>query len=76
MFTMCAFCKDIQTKKKDGIGNRMACAGCLAVFYCGRQCQKDGWKAGHKQECKLLKNASECKKLLPSYELFQKTGKS
>ena len=28
------------------------CAGCLGPHYCGRECQKADWKAGHKAVCK------------------------
>ena len=27
------------------------CAGCQKVRYCGRKCQKAGWKGGHKEKC-------------------------
>ena len=27
------------------------CAGCRRVAYCGRDCQRAAWRAGHKQEC-------------------------
>lgn len=28
------------------------CGGCNLVAYCGRECQRYAWKAGHKGECK------------------------
>ncbi|KZV65645.1 hypothetical protein PENSPDRAFT_118513 [Peniophora sp. CONT] len=28
-----------------------SCKGCGQVRYCGKVCQTDHWKAGHKQEC-------------------------
>ncbi|CAB9515161.1 expressed unknown protein [Seminavis robusta] len=28
-----------------------SCTRCKAVFYCGRGCQKEDWKAGHKEAC-------------------------
>jgi hypothetical protein len=28
------------------------CGGCRTVWYCSRGCQRMGWKAGHKHECK------------------------
>ncbi len=30
------------------------CGGCRAVRYCGADCQRAHWRAGHKAECKLL----------------------
>lgn len=35
------------------------CQGCLAVAYCGTQCQRAHWRRFHKFECKPLKNAFE-----------------
>jgi hypothetical protein len=32
-------------------GKPSICEGCNAVWYCDRDCQKDGWKA-HKSDCK------------------------
>ncbi|KAJ9467554.1 MYND zinc finger (ZnF) domain-like protein [Diplonema papillatum] len=31
----------------------MKCAGCLSSYYCGSDCHKQHWKAGHKARCKL-----------------------
>lgn len=39
-----------------GANRLMRCRGCSAVSYCGRECQKRHWKAGHKQECPTLAN--------------------
>ncbi|KAM0252851.1 hypothetical protein ACHAQJ_007537 [Trichoderma viride] len=45
--------------RKDGISR---CSGCLAVYYCGRDCQIED-RPLHKTPCKLLKEAlRECKK--------------
>ena len=30
------------------------CAGCQAVYYCGRPCQVQDWKKRHKKECRQL----------------------
>ncbi len=30
------------------------CGGCRAVRYCGADCQRAHWRAGHKAECKLM----------------------
>lgn len=43
-------------------GNREArikvqkCGGCQVAFYCGAECQKADWAAGHKEMCKQLKS--------------------
>ena len=31
-----------------------ACSACCSAFYCGRECQRAGWKAGHKSKCAEL----------------------
>lgn len=38
------------------------CAGCKAVFYCCRKCQKKHWK-GHKATCKKLQELIKSKKV-------------
>ncbi len=30
------------------------CAGCMAVRYCGADCQRAHWREGHRRECKAL----------------------
>ncbi len=30
------------------------CGGCRAVRYCGADCQRGHWRAGHRAECKLM----------------------
>ena len=32
-------------------GDFKRCGGCKSVNYCGRKCQAQDWKAGHKQKC-------------------------
>lgn len=34
-----------------------ACARCKCVFYCGKECQVQDWKARHKKFCKTLEVA-------------------
>jgi hypothetical protein len=47
--------------KCDGCGNQFfkvrACSGCKKTSYCGKTCQVKHWKAGHKQECKILQSS-------------------
>lgn len=44
----CLWCGDDKAEK--------ICSGCLAVCYCGPECQKHAWKE-HKKICNQLKNA-------------------
>ena len=37
-------------------GKLSACQRCMAVYYCGKECQRADWKARHKLEC-VPKNA-------------------
>ena len=30
------------------------CSACKQVFYCSPECQRADWKAGHKEQCKVL----------------------
>jgi len=34
------------------LGEFKRCGRCKSVYYCGRKCQVQDWKAGHKQKCK------------------------
>lgn len=38
-------------KKEAKAGEFKRCSGCKSVYYCGRKCQIQDWKAGHKQKC-------------------------
>ena len=47
--------KDIHTEGQCKLCQKMTtnkCTGCLKVFYCSRDHQKQDWKSGHKKECK------------------------
>lgn len=43
----CANCK----KMESVLGEFKRCIQCKTVVYCGRDCQKEHWKAGHKKAC-------------------------
>eukprot|EP00033_Pygsuia_biforma_P001971 GCRY01002194.1.p1 GENE.GCRY01002194.1~~GCRY01002194.1.p1 ORF type:complete len:323 (+),score=33.15 GCRY01002194.1:42-971(+) len=45
----CSQCGEEEGGRKLGV-----CGGCQQRFFCGPDCQRKYWKAGHKQECKLL----------------------
>lgn len=32
-------------------GAKKCCSACHQVYYCSKECQKAGWKRGHKEEC-------------------------
>ena len=34
-----------------------SCSGCLAAKYCGVDCQRAHWRAGHKEECRAAQRA-------------------
>ena len=36
------------------MGKLLKISGCSGAMYCGRECQVEHWKAGHKAECKAL----------------------
>jgi len=40
------------------LGEFKRCGGCKSVYYCGRKCQVQDWKAGHKQKCKTTEEES------------------
>ena len=44
--------------------NLKVCRGCRVVRYCNDECQRQAWKAGHKKECKEIRqrNADEARK--------------
>ena len=37
----------------------MRCTKCRQRTYCSKECQKAGWKGGHKQECERLREGAE-----------------
>lgn len=45
-----------------GKPNALACKGCKFLSYCSRDCQKEGWKRGHKEVCKHLGYLAEAAK--------------
>mmetsp|Transcript_9266 Transcript_9266/g.14244 ORF Transcript_9266/g.14244 Transcript_9266/m.14244 type:complete len:316 (+) Transcript_9266:402-1349(+) len=42
----CANCR-----KEAGCSSFKRCVRCLAAWYCGKECQVQHWKAGHKMDC-------------------------
>ncbi|KAI8472886.1 MAG: hypothetical protein J3K34DRAFT_519422 [Monoraphidium minutum] len=50
-FTVCG-----RATALDG-GRLLVCTGCRSVRFCSEECQKLGWKGGHKAQCAALKAA-------------------
>jgi hypothetical protein len=46
----CDGCK--RTREELGMTNLLCCQRCTMAFYCSRECQKQQWRAGHKQACR------------------------
>ena len=44
-------CANCEKGAKYFSGKLNACGKCKAVWYCGRDCQVQHWKAGHKTDC-------------------------
>ena len=41
-----------KTPEDLGLENLLKCGNCGKAYYCGRQCQRKQWKAGHKMCCR------------------------
>ncbi|XP_066280805.1 uncharacterized protein [Branchiostoma lanceolatum] len=44
----CGFCGKLSTPEQ----KFSKCGSCLHVYYCSRDCQKQHWKSGHKNQCR------------------------
>ena len=44
-----------------GILHHKPCGKCKITFYCGSECQRTHWKAGHKKNCKTPEERSVAK---------------
>ena len=44
-----------------GILHHKPCGKCKITFYCGSECQRTHWKAGHKKHCKTPEERSVAK---------------
>jgi hypothetical protein len=46
------FCGNCGVAAKDILGGKLkACGRCHSTWYCGKECQIEHWKAGHKSDC-------------------------
>ncbi|KAL4421431.1 hypothetical protein ABPG75_010722 [Micractinium tetrahymenae] len=50
----------------------MRCRGCMAVWYCGRECEKADWQAGHRRVCKQLEAARIAQELAGKRQVDEK----
>ncbi|CAG8827986.1 34952_t:CDS:2, partial [Gigaspora margarita] len=46
---------ELDSEKKSQL---LVCSGCGRVNYCSKECQKNDWKNGHRQQCATLKGAT------------------
>ena len=46
-------------KVEETRGAYKVCAGCRASWYCGKECQANDWKIGHKRRCKEERSIRE-----------------
>lgn len=58
-FLMCSYEKELLEKRDAALRCRvckatanLVCSRCKVVRYCGADCQKQDWKAAHKNTCK------------------------
>ncbi|KZV63193.1 hypothetical protein PENSPDRAFT_758176 [Peniophora sp. CONT] len=58
----CAW-KECQYHKAKAPTPPNACKGCGEVRYCGKECQRLDWKAGHKRVCKRIKDEAHTPKV-------------
>ena len=49
---VCANCNKVQASTKFDF-----CSICKKVYYCSKECQVKDWKAGHKKQCAILREA-------------------
>lgn len=46
---------NIEFLRRESNTRLFRCAGCQLLRYCGKECQKAAWDAGHKLECKPMR---------------------
>jgi len=49
-------CDAMETSEEDRF---QVCIACRHVKYCSKECQREHWRSGHKQDCPKLKEAKE-----------------
>ncbi|KAJ7187222.1 hypothetical protein C8R46DRAFT_981505 [Mycena filopes] len=54
-------CQACGTEEEPPKKTLLRCARCLGVSYCGKECQTEAWKGGHKRECKVFAAVIELK---------------
>eukprot|EP00457_Paulinella_chromatophora_P006912 gb/GEZN01006932.1/.p1 GENE.gb/GEZN01006932.1/~~gb/GEZN01006932.1/.p1 ORF type:complete len:345 (-),score=35.95 gb/GEZN01006932.1/:567-1520(-) len=53
----CAFCRQVPAKQTEGSLSR--CSACKLLPYCGKECQRKHWKAGHKRSCERIRGLQD-----------------
>ena len=51
-------CEKCGTPPEEG-DKHFTCTGCRQVFYCSENCQRAGWRGGHKTVCRAVKAERE-----------------
>jgi hypothetical protein len=49
----CHYCGLVQETKL------RACSACSAAVYCGRECQRNAWRNGHKEQCQVSETSGQ-----------------
>ena len=57
----CAFCGTTNTDR-----SLQKCSGCRQRKYCNQACQRAAWQAGHREECRQLRDTSSSSSSSPS----------
>ncbi|KAF7333442.1 SET domain protein, sequence [Mycena venus] len=55
-------CKGCGKEEEPNKNTLLRCSRCLGASYCGKDCQTDSWKRGHKGECKIFQALIELKR--------------
>ncbi|KAJ7659401.1 hypothetical protein B0H17DRAFT_860784, partial [Mycena rosella] len=55
-------CKGCGKEEEPNKSALLRCSHCLGASYCGKECQMEAWKRGHKRECKVFAAVLELKR--------------
>ena len=57
-----------------GLPTKKSCGNCGIEYYCGRECQKAAWNAGHKEKCKKPAATTDTVKVASAKPTQSSTG--